>query len=51
MRHEREEGVCYAIRMGYQPLRIDPRTPKTVREFIRDHLEMQFHDVHCLHEA
>ena len=34
--------------MGYQPLRIDPRSPKTVREFIRDHLDMQFHDVHCL---
>src|SRR5438132_1815043 len=34
--------------MAYTPLAIDPDTPRTVRDFIRVHLDMQFHDVHCM---
>ena len=34
--------------MAYTPLSIDPNTPRTVRDFIQVHLDMQFHDVHCM---
>src|ERR1051325_7032214 len=34
--------------MAYRRLRIDPAMPSHVAEFIREHVDMQFHDVHCL---
>src|SRR5437879_2273730 len=34
--------------MAYRPLRIDSATPQHVAEFIREHVDMQFHDVHCM---
>ena len=34
--------------MAYQPLQISPNTPKKVKDFIRGHMDMLFHDVHCM---
>lgn len=34
--------------MAYQPLRVARRTPKNVLTFLRDHVDMEFHDVHCM---
>jgi hypothetical protein len=34
--------------MAYRPLSVDAQTPRMVRDFIRVHLDMQFHDVHCM---
>ncbi|MCW5892058.1 MAG: hypothetical protein KIT14_16155 [bacterium] len=34
--------------MAYTPLRISPTTPRVVESFVRRHVDMQFHDVHCM---
>ena len=34
--------------MSYQPLTLDEKTPSVVEHFVRQHLEMQFHDIHCM---
>ncbi len=34
--------------MSYQPLTLDEKTPSVVERFVRQHLEMQFHDIHCM---
>ncbi len=34
--------------MAYQPLDINPSTPAKVIDFIRRHVDMLFHDVHCM---
>lgn len=34
--------------MSYQPLALDEQTPAVVEHFVRNHLDMQFHDVHCM---
>jgi len=34
--------------MAYQQLLLDPRTPRAVADFIRRHVDMQFHDVHVM---
>lgn len=34
--------------MSYQPLALDKQTPAVVGHFVRNHLDMQFHDVHCM---
>ena len=34
--------------MSYQPLTLDEKTPTVVERFVRQHLEMQFHDIHCM---
>jgi hypothetical protein len=35
-------------RMAYQKIQVDPSTPDRVKRFIRDHLDMQFEDVHSM---
>lgn len=32
----------------YLPLNVDPGAPSQVRVFIAEHVDMQFHDVHCM---
>src|SRR2546425_9380696 len=34
--------------MAYQPLDINPSTPAKVKDFIRRHVDMLFHDLHCM---
>lgn len=34
--------------MPYQLLRLSDDTTPTVKDFVRKHLDMQFHDVHCM---
>lgn len=34
--------------MSYQQLSIDSNTPSIVERFVRQHLEMQFQDIHCM---
>ena len=34
--------------MSYQPLSLDAKIPTVVERFVRQHLEMQFHDIHCM---
>ena len=34
--------------MAYIPLDINPHTPAKVEDFIRRHVDMLFHDVHCM---
>jgi hypothetical protein len=34
--------------MAYQPLQISSNTPTKVEGFIRRHVDMLFHDVHCM---
>jgi hypothetical protein len=34
--------------MAYHHLDINPNTPATVKHFIRRHVDMLFHDVHCM---
>jgi len=34
--------------MSYQPLAIDSKTPSVVERFVRQNLDMQFNDVHCM---
>jgi hypothetical protein len=34
--------------MAYIPLDINPHAPTKVTDFIRRHVDMQFHDVHCM---
>jgi hypothetical protein len=43
-----EDPLSLVAAMSYHPIQIDPRTPKLVKDFIRSHLDMQFHDVHCM---
>lgn len=34
--------------MSYQQLYLDSNTPPVVESLVRQHLEMQFHDIHCM---
>lgn len=34
--------------VSYRPLSLSPETPTPVERFIRGHVDMQFHDVHCM---
>lgn len=34
--------------MSYQQLTLDTKTPAVVEHFVRQHLDMQFHDIHCM---
>lgn len=34
--------------MSYQQLSLDSNTPSVVENFVRQHLEMQFQDIHCM---
>jgi hypothetical protein len=34
--------------VAYQPLQLDPATPTNVRDFIVEHVDMQFRDVHAM---
>lgn len=34
--------------MSYQPIELDRQTPSVVKNFVRNHVEMQLGDVHCM---
>jgi hypothetical protein len=34
--------------MAYQQIQISDQTPEILRRFIREHIDMQFGDVHCM---
>lgn len=34
--------------MSYRQLSLDGNTPAVVERFVRQHLEIQFHDIHCM---
>lgn len=34
--------------MAYQQLSLHQNTPTVIERFVRQHLEMQFHDIHCM---